>query len=115
MDSLPRDRAVKGADDGSGGEDGTEAGAEPSAARLRPSILLAKTPVYEAAVRYAFEHSASLKFFSWSEDLGNFRDRDVLVHVGPESRRIGGILRDMVDVDVMSGLELRNMMKKQQS
>lgn len=53
-------------------------------------------------------YSASLKIFDRNEDAGNVRDRDVYVYMGPESKRVGRVLLDMVDVDVMSGRELRN-------
>lgn len=135
MDSMPRECGAEGADnvDAEGGpaaaarralaeggpapgpadaEGGPAAASRRSAAQLRPSRILAGTPVYPAAVRYAFEHSASLKFFSPYEDFGNVRDRDAFVYVGPESKRIGEVLQDAVRLDIMSGLELRRRIEK---
>lgn len=109
MDDTVRDRGASTADDrGSAGPGPAAAPGGQGISRPRPSKFLTKTPVYTAAVRYAFNHSASLKIFDRNEDAGNVRDRDVYVYMGPESKRVGRVLLDMVDVDVMSGRELRN-------
>ena len=109
VDSLSQDRGARGVGDrvGAGAEPEPEAGRQ-DGARLSRSKVLAKTAAYAAAVRYAFERSASLKFFDWHEDFGNVRDQDTFVYIGAESKRIGTMLLDAVDVDVMSGRELRN-------
>lgn len=60
---------------------------------MSPSRILATTHVYTAAVRYALNHSASLKFFSRHGDFGNVYDRDVFVYIGAESKRIGRMQR----------------------
>ena len=58
--------------------EGRRAGRRP----IEPVKGLAATDAYTAAVRYAFNHSASLKFFSLHEDFGSVCDRDVHVHIG---------------------------------
>ena len=107
MDSLAQDRGTEAVDRGGAAADPTPRAGGQGGARLSPSRVLATTDVYTAAVRYAFNHSASLKFFSLHEDFGSVCDRDVYVHIGDESKRIGRMLEDTVYVDVMSGRELR--------
>lgn len=109
MDSLPR---VHGTDMCDGAKHDPASGDQSSAAQLRPSRILTKMPVYTAAVRYAFEHSASLKFFSRNDDFDNVLDHDVFVYVGPVSERIGRMLQDAARPEVMSGLELREKVEK---
>lgn len=112
MDSLAQDHGAKSAHDHDGAEARSLATNRGSAPKTSPSNILVKTPVYTAAVRYAFAHSASLKFFNRHEDFGNVCDRDIFVYIGPESERIGRMLQDAVHIDVMSGVELRNKEKK---
>ena len=76
------------------------------------SKIFAKSAVYAAAVRYAFNCSGSFKFFSRYEDSAHVGDQDVLVYAGPESERIGRVLHDTSRVKVMSGLELRDEVEK---
>lgn len=76
------------------------------------SKIFVESPVYAAAVQYAFKHSASLKFFNRYEDSAHVCDRDVFVYIGPESERIGRMLQDAARVAVMSGLELRDKVEK---
>lgn len=114
FDTLPRDR--QGGDEGSGND------AEPSSAAAaerqgteRPktaSRAFAKSAVYAAAARYAFNHSGSFKLFHRYEDRERVRDHDVFVYVGPESEKIGRILQDASRVKVMSGIELRDEVEK---
>lgn len=108
MDSLAQVHGAKDANGhGDAGEDPATSGKH-GAAQPSPSKILVKSPVYTAAVRYAFDHSASLKFFNRHEDFAHVCDRDVFVYIGPESKRIGQMLHDAASVTVMSGLELRN-------
>ena len=113
FDTLPRDR--QGGDEGSGSD------AEPSSVAAerqgteRPktaSRALAKSAVYVAAARYAFNCSGSFKLFHRYEDRERVHDHDVFVYVGPESEKIGRVLQDASRVKVMSGLELRDEVEK---
>lgn len=79
---------------------------------LSTSKIFIESPVYTAAVQYAFKHSASLKFFHQYEDFAHVADRDIFVYIGPESKRVGRILQDAVRVTVMSGIELRDKVEK---
>ena len=113
LDTLPRDRH--------GGDEGSGNGAEPSSAAAerqgteRPktaSRALAKSAVYAAAARYAFNCSGSFKLFHRYEDREHVCDHDVFVYVGPESEKIGGVLQDASRARVMSGLEQRDEVEK---
>ena len=102
---------VHGAKDANGhsdaGED-PETSGKHGAAQSSPPKILVKSPVYMAAVRYAFDHSASLKFFNRHEDFAHVCDLYAFVYIGPESKRIGQMLHGAGSVTVMSGLELGN-------
>ena len=106
MDSLPQNSGAANPGEGADAEADAEAGRK-SAPNASPSKILVKSPVYDAAVRYAFNHSGSLKFFNRHEDFGHVCDRDVFAYIGPESERIGRMLQDAVHVDAMPGRELR--------
>ena len=110
MDSIAQNRGE--ANPGEVVDAGADAGTGGRGAPKSPSRIFVKSPVYDAAVRYAFDHSGSLKFFNRHEDFAHVCDRDVFVYIGPESERIGRMLQDAVRADVMSGLELRDKVKK---
>jgi len=108
MDSLAQSRSGEDAGESIDGEAETGADGRQGAAKPSPSRILVKSPVYAAAVRYAFNHSGSIKFFNRHEDFAHVCDRDVFVYIGPESEHIGRLLQNTTRVDVMSGLELRD-------
>lgn len=70
-----------------------------------------QSSIYNAAVRHALDLSGSFKFFSLREDAQFVRDKDVFVYVGHASKRAGESLRDLYDIDLMPGSELRRMKK----
>lgn len=116
VDSLAHDRPAGDADGDGGAKPALSAAGQPGAEQPRTaSKVFAKSPVYAAAVRYAFEHSGSFKLFNRYEDAAHVHDRDIFVHVGSESERVGRMLQDASRVKVMSGLELRDMVEKVQS
>ena len=71
-----------------------------------------QSDAYNAAVRHAFNLSGSLKIFKFDEDFGLVRDKDVFVYIGEKSMKVGKALQDAVDITVMSGMELRRLIKK---
>ena len=109
VDSMARDRQAGGGNAVPGATAPDPEGAEqPRTA----SKVFAKSAVYAAAVRYAFNHSGSFKFFSRYEDSAHVHDHDIFVYAGPESERIGRVLQDTSRVKAMSGLEPRDKVKK---
>ena len=113
FDTLPRDR--QGGDEGSGNDAEPRSAAAERQGTERPktaSNAFAKSAVYAAAARHAFNCSGSFKLFHRYEDREHVRDHDVFVYVGPESEKIGGVLQDASRVKVMSGLEQRDEVEK---
>ena len=111
VDSMERGRQA-----GSGGGDAGPgpAAADPEGAKQPRTALkvFAKSAACAAAIRYAFNHSGSLKSFSRCEDSAHVHDHDIFVYAGPESERIGRVLQDTSRVKAMSGLEPRDKVKK---
>lgn len=114
VDSMARDRQAGSGGGGDAGPDPVAAGSEGAEQPRTASKVFAKSAVYAAAVRYAFNHSGSFKFFSRYEDSAHVHDHDVFVYAGPESERIGRVLQDTSRVKVMSGLELRDKVEKEE-
>ena len=108
MDSLTQVHGAKDANGHSDAGEDPETSGKHGAAQSSPPKILVKSPVYMAAVRYAFDHSASLKFFNRHEDFAHVCDLYAFVYIGPESKRIGQMLHGAASVTVMSGLELGN-------
>lgn len=71
-----------------------------------------QTEVYQAALKYAYQQNGCMKLFSVTEDKSIIKSGDVFVYVGPNSKKIGDILQDMVDIHVYSGLDVIKMIKK---
>ncbi len=111
VDSMARDRQA-GSGGGDAAPDPAAAGPEGAEQPKTASKVFAKSAVYAAAVRYAFNHSGSFKLFNRYEDSAHVHDHDVFVYAGPESERIGRVLQDTSRVKVMSGLELRDKVEK---
>ena len=84
----------------------------PDEAPRKFNQAIKQSPVYDAALTYAYQSGGCVKFYSAAEDLPLVRDGDVFAYVGDESRRIGQVLRHGYQLDVMSGLELRDLVKK---
>ncbi|ABK77596.1 conserved hypothetical protein [Cenarchaeum symbiosum A] len=75
--------------------------------------IVEQTPVYHAAVHYAYKKGGCLKFFSRTEDLALMRDGDVFIHVGANSEKIARALQQGLKIEVRSGLEVRNIVEKE--
>lgn len=99
----------EGQDDACGAEPGVQDDAGP--APISFPVAIKRSDTYVAAVRRAFELSGSLKIFKLDEDAQSVRDNDVFVYIGERSKRVGRTLQDSVDVEVVSGLELRRSIK----
>ncbi|MDA7960190.1 MAG: hypothetical protein MPJ08_05630 [Nitrosopumilus sp.] len=71
-----------------------------------------KSPVYDAAVTHAFRIGGCMKFYSRTEDVSVVRDGDVFVYVGDKSKMIGMTLQQGCRINVLSGVELRDLVEK---
>ena len=107
------DPAHVGADGGQDDAGGAKSGAQGDAgpAPISFPVAVKRSDTYVAAVRRAFELSGSLKIFKLDEDALSVRDNDVFVYIGEKSKRVGRTLQDSVDIEVVSGLELRRSIK----
>lgn len=112
IDSLAQDYESLKTDEANGTKFDSETAPRQITKHTSASKIFVKSLVYNAAVQYAFMHSASLKFFNRYEDSAHVCDRDVFVYIGPDSKRIGMMLQDAARISVMSGLELRSNIEK---
>ena len=112
IDSLAQDYESLKTDEANGTKFDSETAPRQITKHTSASKIFVKSLVYNAAVQYAFMHSASLKFFNPYEDSAHVCDRDVFVYIGPDSKRIGMMLQDAARISVMSGLELRSNIEK---
>lgn len=101
--------AGEGQDDAGNTESGMQGGAGPEPISF--PVAIKRSDTYVAAVRRAFELSGSFKIFKLDEDAQSVRDNDVFVYIGERSKRVGRTLQDSVDIEVVSGLELRRSIK----
>ena len=111
IDNLA-DPAPDGADEGQ--DDVGGAASVPDDAKPKPisfPMAIKRSDTYVAAVRRAFELSGSLKIFKLDEDAQSVRDNDVFVYVGDKSEQVGRTLQHSADIEVVSGLELRRLIK----
>ena len=53
-----------------------------------------------------------MKFYSRTEDVSVVRDGDVFVYVGDKSKMIGMTLQQGCRINVLSGVELRDLVEK---
>ena len=97
-----------------GQEDDVQASRDEMAAGKprRYDAALRQSPVYQAALKYAYRENGCVKLFNPNEDKGNVKSGDVFVYAGPDSGKIGKILQDMVDVQVYSGRQLADLANK---
>lgn len=75
--------------------------------RKRFREVIEGSDVYSAALNYASQRNGCLQFYHRYEDMNKVRDGDVLVYVGPNSKRIAETFSDAYEVEVFSGRELR--------
>lgn len=87
------------------------AGPEPRAVTFRQTVR--QLDVYDAAVRHAFGLGGSFKMFNFREDFQFVSEQDVFVYVGDNSMKVGRTLQSMMDITVMSGADLRRLVKKE--
>lgn len=71
----------------------------------KPDAGIRQTEVYQAALKHAYRRNGCMKIFSPAEDVGLVRSGDMFIHVGPNSEKIGRLLRDTADIQICSGLE----------
>lgn len=113
IDGIIHDHQTGNADDGNNTNLASTATDPPSTEKPKTiSKIFAKSPVYAATARYAFNLSASFKLFSRYEDIAHIRDHDIFVYGGPQSEKIGRVLQDTLRINLMSGLELRDKVEK---
>lgn len=112
IDSLTQDNKTEKNDEGGDAGLNSMTSDKQSTTKSSASKVFVESPVYAAAVQYAFKQSASLKFFNRYEDSAHVCDRDVFVYIGPESERVGRMLQYASRVTIMSGLELRDKVEK---
>lgn len=74
--------------------------------------VIKQSLVYYAALNYAFQKNGCLKIFSKTEDMALVRDGDVFVYVGTDSERIGKSLQHSCRLEILSGLEIRDLTEK---
>ncbi len=77
--------------------------------------VIKNTPIYYAAVDYAFQKKGCLKLFDRREDMPLVRDGDIFVYVGLDAERIGKTLQHGYKIQVLSGLELRRLSEGKKS
>ena len=77
----------------------------------KADVALRQTETYQAALKYAYQKNGCMKFFSANEDKSIIKSGDVFIHVGPESEKTGQILKEMVDIQTLSGLKVINILK----
>lgn len=112
IDNLA-DPAPAGSDEGQDDEGDAESNVQDDTgpAPISFPVAIKRSDTYVAAVRRAFELSGSLKIFKLDEDAQSVRDNDVFVYIGDRSKRVGRTLQHSVDIEVVSGLELRRSIK----
>ena len=71
-----------------------------------------QTEIYQAALKYAYQKNGCMKFFSADEDKDSIKSGDVFIYAGPNSEKISKTLQDMADIQIYSGLEAIQLVKK---
>ena len=80
--------------------------------QAKPDMRIRQTPVYQAALRYAYRNGGCMKLFSPAEDVAVIKSGDVFIHVGPNSERMGRQLQDTADIRVYAGREAIGLSEK---
>ena len=73
--------------------------------------VIKKSSVYYAALNYAIQKNGCMKIFSKAEDISLVRDGDVFIYVGTNSEKIGKSLQHGYNIEVYSGVEIRQIRK----
>lgn len=74
--------------------------------------VIKRSDVYYSAIKYAYHKKGSMKIFSRTEDIEMIKDGDIFVYVGSNSKKVGEAFRDAYDIELLSGLQLRQKIKE---
>lgn len=94
-------------DDTQDGRD-EQAGGRPQ----KSDMHIKEAEIYQAALSYAYQKNGCMKLFNAREDRGIIKSGDVFIPAGPNSTKIGRTLQDMADIEIVSGREVINLIKK---
>lgn len=78
----------------------------------KPGTSIRQTKIYQAASSYAYQKNGCMKLFSTQEDMGIIKSGDVFIPAGPNSAKISKTLQDMASIEVLTGREAINLIKK---
>lgn len=78
----------------------------------KPDTTIKQTEIYQAALKYAYQKNGCMKLFNIREDKGAVKSGDVFIHAGPHSAQIGKILRDLANIEILSGHQVIKLTEK---
>ena len=78
----------------------------------KPDAPIRHALIYQTALKYAHQRDGCVKIFNAWEDRGSVKPGDVFIYAGPNSEKDSITLKDMADIEILSGREAIDLTKK---